>query len=219
MTLSGAAIPCCVSERFTALCSLTVLRSRYKSKYLRDAYVSKTCSSWLLQSGQGWPFCWRKVCKPGSAYSDEVRIALSLLLPTCLSVEGEEDSPTQHVKGGTKFLTDAKVEWKASFCDMCDCCMRTSESACLSAAATAVQWWSKPFPCLPDLAGRWWKRCTWGSRYLGWMTDGVLDNTRGRYSEITRKKIICGTGREEGTYPEMKTRGGILLEDRERDLP
>lgn len=25
MTLSGAAIPCCVSERFTALCSLTVL--------------------------------------------------------------------------------------------------------------------------------------------------------------------------------------------------
>lgn len=51
------------------------------------------------------------------------------------------------------------------------------------------------------------------------MTNGVLDNTRGRDSEITRKKIICGTGREEGTYPEMKTRGRILLEEGERDFP
>lgn len=43
----------------------------------------------------------------------------------------EGDSPTQHVKGGTKFLTDANVEWEASFCDTYDCCMKASESACL----------------------------------------------------------------------------------------
>lgn len=131
---------------------------------------------------------------------------LSLLLSTCRNVE-EGDSPSQHVKEGSKSLTDANVERKASFCDMCDCCMRASESACLrlsiiSAAATAVQWQSEPFPCLADSAGRQWKRQTWGSKDLGWMTDGVLDDTRGRDSEITKWKIPCGTGREEGTYPE-----------------
>lgn len=147
MTLSGAIIPCCVSERFTALCSLTVLRSWYKNKYRRDVCVSKTSSPWLLKLVQGWAFCQRKDCKSGSVFLGwGQNFPRSLLLSTCLSLEGGGDSPTWHVKVETVLLADINTNVRGrSFYGICN---QASGSSCLRlvilcAAPTAVQWQSK----------------------------------------------------------------------------